>query len=135
MSTDLIRYAPGEALSADELVSRWSIVASELDQRSVLSRLCGECIKLFKHIAVSESVKDRVAPFAVRQLDRSRCRLILWADAYRVPEGGLDEAADGSRYLRRKVLRVLSSIAETLIERKSVINRTACNAKSIPHSS
>lgn len=117
MSTDMVKYAADQALSSSELIARWDFVSSNLDERSTLSKLCGECIALFRQLMVSATVKDRVAPLTLRNLDRSRCTLILWADAYRVPDGGLDDATEESRYLRRKVLHILSSIAATLCER------------------
>jgi hypothetical protein len=119
MQTGIVKYDAAQALSSSELIARWKIVPSSRDERSVLSKLCGECIALFKKLLVSTAVKDRIAPYALRNLDRSRCTLILWADAYQVTEGGLDDAAEDSRYLRRKVLQILSSIAGNLSERKS----------------
>lgn len=110
-----------QSLKPAELIARWDVEAAAEDERSILSKLCGECIALFKTLLVSPRVKDRAAPFVFRSLDRSRCTLSLWDDAYRVTEGGLDEATEGSRYLRRNVLKLLSSVASTLSERWSLL--------------
>ena len=106
-------------LTSTEIIARWDVDLSRKDGRSVHSKLCGECIAVFRRLIASEVIRDRTTLPILRSLDRSRCTLILWADAFKVVDGGLDSVVATSRYLRRRVLQLLSSIAASLSARKS----------------
>ncbi|KAF3800991.1 hypothetical protein GCG54_00010268 [Colletotrichum gloeosporioides] len=84
------------------------------ETRSLLSRLCEECIRVTK-CAFRNMNKDKRLPSVVyRRLERSGCSFILWADGHGVVDGRLDEACQKSRMLQRILLKLLTDIGKTL---------------------
>lgn len=93
-----------------------------LEERSRVAQLCEECLFILR--AIIEDFGTSGRPLAADQkktklsLQRSFGRLKLWSDDHSIPEGTLDGVLAESLSLKRHVLKVLTSIGETLTESK-----------------
>ncbi|KAL8321172.1 hypothetical protein RB597_007450 [Gaeumannomyces tritici] len=91
-----------------------------VDHRSgLVGRLCAECIAVFRETLRTFS-KEREAlngGEGYTSLERSYGRLRLWSDGHGIAAGKFDEVFDRSKGLRHTILKLLTSISSTLIER------------------
>lgn len=104
----------------------------DLEERSRVAQICEECLFLLRAAIKEVSTSGRfLAPDAKNtklSLQRSFGRLKLWSDEHSVPEGALDGVLAESSSLERHVLKVLTSIGETLTESKqNLALRSTCS--------
>ncbi|KAL8410007.1 hypothetical protein RB594_008195 [Gaeumannomyces avenae] len=91
-----------------------------VDHRSgLVGRLCAECIAVFREIlrAISKEREALNGGEAYTSLERSYGRLRLWSDGHGIAAGKFDEVFDRSKGLRHTILKLLTSISSTLIDR------------------
>ncbi|KAL8348808.1 hypothetical protein RB601_002246 [Gaeumannomyces tritici] len=91
-----------------------------VDHRSgLVGRLCAECIAVFRETlrAISKEREALNGGEAYTSLERSYGRLRLWSDGHGIAAGKFDEVFDRSKGLRYTILKLLTSISSTLIER------------------
>ncbi|KAF5495341.1 hypothetical protein CGCS363_v009846 [Colletotrichum siamense] len=84
------------------------------EAKSLVSRLCEECVKGAKAALRSIQTQNAIPTVAYRSLERSGSSFILWVDGHRVTEGQLDHTLEKSRMLRKSLLKLLISIGSTL---------------------
>jgi hypothetical protein len=92
------------------------------DELSLPARLCSESLGFFQEVLhLVSDINDRLLPRPERiSLERSFGQFKLWSDGFGVSNGELDSVLHRSKRLRRDVLKLLRSIAVTLIERESL---------------
>lgn len=98
-------------------VLKWRIEATELDQRSVTSRLTKETISVFRKLMKKLPKETEIPREILRRLEKSCVSLMLWNSGYDVAKGGLDNVLSTSRTLRRSILRHLINIGRALANR------------------
>lgn len=93
-----------------------------LEERSCVAQICEECLLIlqttlrkFCTFGLSLSTNQKMTKVS---LQRSFGRLKLWSDEHNVPGGALDGVLAESSSLERSVLKILTSIGETLTESK-----------------
>ncbi|KAK0644629.1 hypothetical protein B0T16DRAFT_460662 [Cercophora newfieldiana] len=110
---------PSRSAKIDAWQSQTEHSASCLEpaDRSLPARLCAGILRLFREIT-HQTAKRNAAPKLISVGLERACGLItLWSNGYGIQEGNLDSVLAKSRSLRRSALRILSSIANTLIKR------------------
>lgn len=93
-----------------------------LEERSRVAQICEgcsvllqTCLKNFCASRLSLSTDQKLTKIS---LQRSFGRLKLWSDEHSIPEGAIDGILAESPFLEHNVLKILTSIGETLTERK-----------------
>ncbi|KAK2063388.1 hypothetical protein LY76DRAFT_642561 [Colletotrichum caudatum] len=87
------------------------------ETESLVNRLCRRCIPAIKVVLRKTKRNHDVPELAYRSLERSGSSFILWADGHSVVHGNLDDALAKSETLRKSVLELLISIAETISDK------------------
>ncbi|KAH0431609.1 hypothetical protein CcaCcLH18_06913 [Colletotrichum camelliae] len=91
--------------------------ASGPETKSLVSRLCEECIKAARNALRDMKTRGNLPKLEYRSLERSTSSFVLWVDGHKVAEGQLDDALGKSRMLRLSVLKLLISISNTLCDK------------------
>lgn len=98
-----------------------------LEERSCVAQICKECLfvlqtTLRKFCTSGLSLSANQKKVTKVSLQRSFGRLKLWSDEHSVTGGALDGFLAESLSLERSVLKILTSIGETLTESKHSLN-------------
>ena len=82
-------------------------------ERSTVSRLSRECLRVFK--AILKHGAPSLDEASKRAIVHSYSSFVLWIDGYGVAEGDIDTRLEKSRALRRSIFELLTSISTTLM--------------------
>ena len=82
-----------------------------------VAHLCESLLTLFKTIVRAFSEQGNVPKDIQISLERSRSALLLWSDGCGIASGRLSDVFTRSRKLRHTVLKTLSHLGNTLVER------------------
>ncbi|KAF4474657.1 Ankyrin repeat [Fusarium agapanthi] len=108
-----------EPRNVAEAIREWQTDAQHsdgLEDKSVTARLCDAALRFYKELLRHVS-KQLDVPRPVRMsLQRTYSLMVLWSDGYGVREGDLDDILAKSRNIRRATLKILSSIANILLD-------------------
>lgn len=99
------------------------LAGGDLDERSLVARLCADCISVFRLIIRKLEISmDKGAAIQDSQvytsIQRSFGRLLLWSDGYGITSGKLDSVFAKAQGLRQATLKILATISQTLTESK-----------------
>lgn len=92
--------------------------APEPDEKSPVARLTAALDTLFREIVVILSEKGKFPRDIFISLDRSRSCFSLWSDGHGVASGSLDDKLQRSRKLRQAMMKTLSHLSSTLLDRE-----------------
>lgn len=87
---------------------------------SVNARLCSAVLLYYKEILRYLSKQVDIQKPIRMSLERTYSLMVLWSEAWGVRDGSLDEIFAKSRNIRRSSLKILSSIANALLESRSL---------------
>lgn len=90
MNDEDITY--GKEMMAPSQVPRRDGGLGPAESKSLVSRLCEQCIKLTKDTLKGMRNRRGLPSIAYRSLEKSGCSLILWADGHKIVTGNVDEA-------------------------------------------
>ncbi|KAF5560729.1 ankyrin repeat [Fusarium phyllophilum] len=108
-----------EPHSVAEAIREWQVDAHHsdgLENKSVTARLCDAALRFYKELLRHVSKHLDVPKLVRMSLQRTYSLMVLWSDGYGVREGDLDDILAKSRNIRRATLKILSSIANTLLD-------------------
>ncbi|RSL58860.1 hypothetical protein CEP54_007553 [Fusarium duplospermum] len=91
--------------------------APEPDEKSAVARLTAALDTLFREIVLLLSDKGKFPRDIFISLDRSRSCFSLWSDGHGVASGTLDDKFQRSLKLRQAMMKTLSHLSSTLIDR------------------
>jgi hypothetical protein len=112
------RSSAGAKIDAWQSQTEQSGDCLEPADRSLVARLCADVLGLL-HEMTRQAPNRNVIPKSISVgLERARGLITLWSDGYGIKEGNLDNVFARSRSIRRSTLKILSSIANTLTNRK-----------------
>jgi hypothetical protein len=95
-------------------------LGSQSEDRSVAARLCDGILDVFQEVIrkLLQAHHAEAVPKPIRiSLERARGLIALWSDGYGIQDGRLDDVLAQSSSIRRSTLKILSSIASTLLNR------------------
>lgn len=87
---------------------------------SANARLCNAVLMFYKEILRHISKEVDIKKPVRMSLERTYSLMVLWSDAWGVTDGSLDEIFAKSRKVRRSSLKILLSIANALLESRSL---------------
>ncbi|KAK1759052.1 hypothetical protein QBC47DRAFT_97977 [Echria macrotheca] len=111
------RPTAGAKIFVWQLQTEQSSDCLEPADRSLVARLCADVLDLLHEVARRAPKCDSVPKSVSVGLERVRGLITLWSDGYGIKDGNLDHVFTKSRSIRRSTLKVLSSIANTLVNR------------------
>jgi len=113
--------AAGAKIDAWQSQTEHSSDCLEPTNRSLVATLCADILHLLHEVARQAPRCDSLPKAISVGLERVRGLITLWSEGYGVKEGNLDHVFAKSRSVRRSTLKVLSRIANTLINRKLLL--------------
>ncbi|KAF5575530.1 ankyrin repeat [Fusarium pseudocircinatum] len=108
-----------EPRNVAEAIWEWQADAHHsdgLEDKSVTARLCDAALGFYKELLRHLSKQLDVPKLIRMSLQRTYSLMVLWSDGYGVREGELDDILAKSRNIRRAALKILSSIANILLD-------------------
>jgi hypothetical protein len=108
-----------------EAIREWQADAHHgegLVDKSVTARLCDAALGFYKELLRHLSEQLDVSKVVRMSLQRTYSLMVLWSDGYGVREGDLDDILAKSRNIRRDTLKILSSVANTLLDSMLLIS-------------
>ena len=115
------RPAAGAKIDAWQSQTEQSSNYPEPADHSLVARLCANVLDLLHEVTRQAPKRDSVPKSISVGLERVRGLITLWSDGYGIKEGNLGHVFAKSRSIRRSTLKILLSIANTLIDRKFLL--------------
>ncbi|KAF5618430.1 ankyrin repeat [Fusarium sp. NRRL 25303] len=109
-----------EPRNVAEAIREWQAdahLSDGLEDKSVTARLCDAVLGFYKELLRHVSKQLDVPKLVRMSLQRTYSLMVLWSDGYGVREGDLDDILAKSRNIRQATLKILSSIANVLLDR------------------
>ncbi|KAL6399967.1 hypothetical protein AUP68_17377 [Ilyonectria robusta] len=120
-TVDAAILAPAQSRDATQAIREWQADSTSsgywAGDMSVNARLCSAVLLLYKEILRHISKRVEIKKPIRMSLERTYSLMVLWSEAWGVGDGSLDEIFAKSRNIRRSSLKILSSIANALLER------------------